>query len=293
MNAAQSALVVGLVFGMAFSGCDSRSRANVTASVRELNEIPIEQLRVMLKGYPGDWRSASEVSTREEEPPTEKAVPQGAKRITLQAAELSNLGVMSVREAIGRRRSVRQFSEVQISLEELGYLLWATQGITGTEKDEDGKILRQHRAAPSAGGRYPLETYVAIQWVQGLAQGLYRYLPKEHQLLLIREDPRLSQNIGAACYETAAAKGAAVTFIWSATPYRTEWKYAYLSHRMIAMEAGHVCENLYVAAESCRIGVCALLSYHQSRLDELLGLDGVDEFAIYLACVGKSVEGGK
>jgi SagB-type dehydrogenase family enzyme len=83
---------------------------------------------------------------------------------------------------------------------------------------------------------------------------------------------------------------AAVVFIWSAIPGRTEWKYAYLAHRMIAMEAGHVCQNLYLAAQSCGLGVCALLSYHQPQVDELLELDGIEEFTLYLACVGKAAE---
>jgi nitroreductase len=62
---------------------------------------------------------------------------------------------------------------------------------------------------------------------------------------------------------------------------------------MIAMEAGHVCENLYLAAESCHLGACSLLSYHQPLLDSLLGLDGVDEFTLYLACIGKKAEDAK
>ena len=293
MNLGRTALAVALIFGIGLSACDWKPEKNATERVRELNEIPIAQLRVMLKGYPGDWRAASQIGTGKQEPALGKAVPEGAKRIALQVPSLSDLGAMSVREAIAARRSARDFSQAQISLEELSFLLWATQGITGTEQNEAGEVLRRHRAAPSAGGRYPLETYLSIQRVDGIAKGLYRYLPEEHQLLLVREDAKLSGDIGAACYGSSAANGAAVVFIWSATPYRTEWKYAYLAHRMIAMEAGHVCENLYLAAESCRIGVCALLAYHQPRVDELLGLDGVDEFAIYLACVGKPAEVGQ
>lgn len=293
MKLGGTALAVALIFGMALFGCDSKPEGKAAERVRELNEIPIAQLRVMLKGYPGDWRAASEAGTGKQEPALGKTVPQGAKRITLQLPGLNDLGAMSVREAIATRRSARQFSQAQISFEELSFLLWATQGVTGTEQNEAGEVLRRHRAAPSAGGRYPLETYLAVERVEGIAKGLYRYLPEEHELLVVREDAKLSGDIGAACYGSPAANGAAVTFIWSATPYRTEWKYAYLAHRMIAMEAGHVCENLYLAAETCRIGVCALLSYHQPRVDELLGLDGVDEFAIYLACVGKPAEVGQ
>jgi SagB-type dehydrogenase family enzyme len=181
----------------------------------------------------------------------------------------------------------------EISKEALGYLLWATQGVTGVEQDQSGKITRRHRAAPSAGGRHPLETYLAVQRVEGLPQGLYLYLPNTHELLLVREDPTFSPRLRAACYNDAATNDAAVIFIWSATPVRTEWKYAYLAHRMIAMEAGHVCENLYLAAQSCHLGACGLLSYHQPEMDALLGLDGLEEFTLYLACVGRPAEAAR
>ena len=123
--------------------------------------------------------------------------------------------------------------------------------------------------------------------MEGLAPGIYRYLPGDHQLVLVREDAQVSANLQAACYGTPAVGAAAAVFIWSAVPYRTEWKYTYLAHRMIAMEAGHVCENLYLAAQACGTGCCAVLSYDQPHVDALLGVDGNEEFALYVACVGK------
>jgi SagB-type dehydrogenase family enzyme len=194
---------------------------------------------------------------------------------------------MSVREAIASRRSRRDFSDTELSLEELSFLLWATQGVTGELRDEKGEITERFRAAPSAGARYPLETYLSVRRVRNLAPGLYRYLPNEHQLVVVREDPEISGKLQAACYNTPSVGSAAVVFLWSAVPYRTEWKYTYLAHRMIAMEAGHVCENLYLAAESCGTGCCAMLSYDQPKIDALVGLDGEEEFTIYLACLGK------
>gem|GEM_PF-61620 len=255
--------------------------------LRQLNEIPIAQLRVMIKGYPGEWRPDSDRSHERPEPPAEKPIPAGARRIALVPPSNIHLGSMSVREAIAARRSARDFTEAALSLEELSYLLWATQGVTAVQRDDAGAIVQRFRAAPSGGARYPLETYLAINRVAGLAAGLYRYLPNDHQLVLVREDPQLGAQVQAACYGMPAVGGAAVVFIWAAVPYRAEWKYTYLAHRMIAMEAGHVCENLYLAAESCGTGCCAALSYHQPRMDELLGIDGEEEFAIYIASVGK------
>ena len=278
---------VCLMLALGLAACDSSKKQDEAEIVRELNHVPITQLRVMLKGFPGEWRPDSDRNQQRQEPPSGKPVPPGAKTIPLVPRTEIHLGNMSVRDAIAARRSTREFSDAAISIEELSYLLWATQGITGVQRDETGEIVQRFRAAPSAGARYPLETYLAITRVEGIEAGIYRYLPNEHQLLLVGKDERLSAKLMSACYGTPSVGGAAVIFLWSAIPYRTEWKYSYLAHRMIAMEAGHVCENLCLAAESCHTGVCAVLSYHQPKVDELLGLDGKEEFALYLACVGK------
>jgi len=107
-------------------------------------------------------------------------------------------------------------------------------------------------------------------------------------MVVVREDADLADHIQRACYGTAAVGKAAVVFIWAAVPRRSEWKYGHIAHKMIAIEAGHVCENLYLAGESTHTGVCALLAYHQASIDTLIGADGDAMFAIYLACVGKT-----
>ncbi|MEI6351635.1 MAG: SagB/ThcOx family dehydrogenase [Verrucomicrobiota bacterium] len=286
INEALIKAVVVLLLAFVFSACDSH-RQRQLEKVRELNEIPIAQLRVLIKGFAGEWRPDSDRNHAQPEPPAEKALSPDAKRIALVPLAQIHLGAMPVREAIAARRSTRDFTEAALSLEELSFLLWATQGITGIRRDEAGAVVQQFRAAPSAGARYPLETYLAIHRVEGLAPGIYRYLPGAHQLILVLEDAQISPKLQAACYGAASVGAAPVVFIWSAVPYRTEWKYTYLSHRMIAMEAGHVCENLYLAAQSCGTGCCAVLSYHQPLVDQLLGVDGQEEFALYIACIGK------
>lgn len=290
--APSSRCVAGCALALAFAlaACDraaSPSAIPAPERIRQLNELPIEQLRVMLKGYAGDWRGDSDRSQQRPEPPAEKPIPPGARHVALVPPTQLSLGGMPLRDTIAARRSVREFSTASLSREELSFLLWATQGVTAVQRDDDGKMVQQFRAAPSAGARYPLETYLAANRVDGLAPGLYRYRPGEHELIVVREDPALPAALQAACYGQPFIGAAAAVFIWSAIPYRTEWKYAYLSHRMIAMEAGHVCENLYLAAQSCGAGACAVMAYHQPRVDELIGADGRDEFALYLACVGK------
>jgi SagB-type dehydrogenase family enzyme len=194
-----------------------------------------------------------------------------------------------VRDAIAARRSLRDFSDAALTRDELSFLLWATQGVTAIQRDDSGKVVQEFRAAPSAGGRYPLETYIAVARVDGIASGIYRYHSEAHELIVVREDAAISTTLKAACYGQDFVGTAAVVFIWSAVPYRTEWKYAHISHRMIAMEAGHVCENLCLAAESLAAGACPVMAYQQPRVDELIGADSRDEFALYLACIGKPV----
>ncbi|MNN14865.1 Nitroreductase family protein [compost metagenome] len=83
------------------------------------------------------------------------------------------------------------------------------------------------------------------------------------------------------------AKKAAVLFAWSTIPYRSEWKFDITAHKKILIDIGHVCQNLYLASESINSGACAIGIYDQKMMDELLGLDGDEEFVIYLAAVGK------
>jgi SagB-type dehydrogenase family enzyme len=140
---------------------------------------------------------------------------------------------------------------------------------------------------PSAGCRHALETYLCVFNVQGLEQGIYRYLPVEHQLFFEFTEEHLDKKILEATYNQAFAAESAATFIWTAIPYRMEWRYDMAAHKVIAIEAGHVCQNLYLACEAIDAGVCAIAAYDQDKLDELLRVDGQDEISVYIASVGK------
>ena len=122
--------------------------------------------------------------------------------------------------------------------------------------------------------------------MEGLSAGLYRYLPVEHRLILQRADDDVALEIHAASEEQYVLESAA-TFIWTVIPYRTEWRYLLHAHRVILMDIGHVCQNLYLAAEAIDCGTCALGAYDQAAMDAALGVDGLDEFTIYLAPVGR------
>jgi SagB-type dehydrogenase family enzyme len=123
--------------------------------------------------------------------------------------------------------------------------------------------------------------------VETLTPGIYRYHPPEHALIHISSPNRLSQNLARAALRQSFVAQGAVTFIWTAVPYRMEWRYSAAAHKVIALDAGHVCQNLYLACEDIECGTCAVAAYDQEAADQLLGVDGDDEFVIYMAPVGK------
>lgn len=218
-----------------------------------------------------------------EPPPVEKPYPSGAAVIDLTPADqLQEIPAMDVFTAIQNRRSRRSFRGAALSLRELSFLLWATQGI----RKKAGKDTA-FRTVPSAGCRHAIETYLVVFAVEGLAEGIYRYLPLEHQILPESSPQRLSALLIEAALGQEFVGKSAVTFIWTAMPYRMEWRYESAAHKVIALDAGHVCQNLYIACEVIRAGTCAVAAYHQELMDSLLGVDGTDEFVLYLAPVGK------
>ncbi len=189
--------------------------------------------------------------------------------------------------AIGRRRSRRSYAREPLTLEELSFLLWATQGLRA--RPDSGHA---YRTVPSAGCRHAFETYLAVLNVENLAQGIYRYLPLSHQLVLESPVENLATEVVQATFGQSFTGRAALTFIWTAIPYRMEWRYGLAAHKVIAIDAGHVCQNLYLACEAIGAGTCAIAAYDQEKADALLQLDGDEEFVIYLAPVGKIKKGG-
>ena len=216
-------------------------------------------------------------------PLIEKPYAPNAERIDLiPPDEFQVLPGVDLLFAIKNRQSHREFTESSLTLEELSFLLWATQGIR-----EPSGACHAHRTVPSAGARHALETYLCVLNVKGLDIGFYRYLPIEHQLLVEYRDERAAHKIAWAAFRQNWIAGAAVIFIWSAIPYRMEWRYGLAAHRVILLDAGHVCQNLYLSCEVANAGACAVAAYDQELMDQLLRIDGKDEFAIYLAAVGK------
>jgi SagB-type dehydrogenase family enzyme len=187
----------------------------------------------------------------------------------------------SLRECVDKRRSIREYSKKPLSIDELSYLLWCTQGV----KEVTNKYLL--RTVPSGGARHPFETFLLIKNAAGLKPGLYRFIGTKHALIEVNLEENIAQKIKEACggqelYDTCAA-----VFIWAAVPYRTTWRYWERGYRYLLIDSGHVCQNLYLAGESIDCGVCAVDSFDDDELNRLLGLDGENVFALYMGVVGK------
>jgi SagB-type dehydrogenase family enzyme len=215
------------------------------------------------------------------QPPLEMTVPESAKRITLPAAASLPAYPCDLTAAISSRRSVREYAETPLSIEELTYLLWCTQGLHHTMR------AATLRSVPSAGARHPFETFLLINRVSGLQPGLYRYLALSHELVELNLDARLTENLVTACAEQRFVSKSAVTFFWVAVPARTAWRYGNRGFRYIHLDAGHICQNLYLAAQAIDCGCCALAAFYDDMLNQALGVDGENAFVTYVAPLGK------
>ncbi|MFO8110655.1 MAG: SagB/ThcOx family dehydrogenase [Thermoplasmata archaeon] len=225
--------------------------------------------------------SKTDQNRRVPPPPLQKPIPEDAVLIDLPEVDSLQMDTSLV-TAISNRKSRRSFSDLYLSLEELSFLLWSTQGIR--QKLDQGHA---YRVVPSAGCRHALETYVAAFKVEGLKKAIYRYLPLEHKLVKVAEDEYLEEKLTRGALNQSFAGNCAATFVWTTIPYRMEWRYGDASYKVIALDAGHVCQNLYLACEAIGCGTCAVAAYDQEVMDALLGVDGEEEFTVYMSPVGK------
>jgi SagB-type dehydrogenase family enzyme len=214
-------------------------------------------------------------------PTYEEPVPAGAKLIRLPKPETIKLPPVDLRQVMERRATLRKYQETPLTLEELAYLLWLTQGI---KEITPAKLTR--RTVPSAGSRHPFETYLLVNRVNGLETGLYRYIASQHAVCKLGGEEKVEE-ITNACGQQAHVRNSAVTFIWVAVPERTAWRYGDRAYRYIFLDAGHVCQNLYLAAESIGCGVCAIDAFDDDLLNAAVGVDGETQLALYVGTVGK------
>ena len=186
---------------------------------------------------------------------------------------------VSLDEALRRRKSVRRFTSQPVNLEQVSYLLWASSGI---QRIEGG---HEFRTAPSAGALYPIETYLVANNVEKLAQGVYHYAIRRHELEEVK-----TGHFGGAVAEGALGQSvcaeAALVLIWTAIFQRSKWKYGQRAYRYVYLDAGHIAQNLALAAVSLGLGSCQVGALYDDELNRILDLDGIEESVIYTSAIG-------
>jgi SagB-type dehydrogenase family enzyme len=183
-------------------------------------------------------------------------------------------GRMSLEETLAQRRSVRQFVDRPLTPAELGQLLWAAQGVTHPAG---------LRTAPSAGARYPLETYVV------LPEGVYHYQPQEHRLdLHLAGDQRAA--LHAVTLRQDAVLQAPAVIVIAAVYGRTAERYGVeRTPRYVHMEVGHAAQNVLLQAVALGLGAVPVGAFHDRDVQQTLALPA-DQEPLYLIPVGAPLE---
>ena len=202
---------------------------------------------------------------------------QEAERLVLPQPDLSRPA--DLWQCLARRRSERDYTTDPLSLEELSKLMWAAQGVTARAG------MHLLRTAPSAGALYPFETYLYIDKVEEVPKGIYHFNVADFVLERM-QDGNFNQAITAASLGQPVVRRAAVIFIWTAMMLRCMVKYRDRAVRYIAMDLGHVCQNIQLAATAMGLGSCPIGAFFDDDFNELLGVDGEEETVVYLVTAG-------
>ncbi len=210
------------------------------------------------------------------------AVPLTAKEKTKYMSESVKLpepkysSSTSVEEALLQRRSVRDFGDTPITVTEVSQLLWAAQGMT---------VPRGFRTAPSAGALYPLELYLVAGNVNGLPAGIYKYVPRSHELLSILKGDRRGDLCNAALGQSSVRRAAAV-IVLAGVYERTTSKYGERGIRYVHMESGHAAQNVCLQALSLGLGTVVIGAFRDDEVKRLLRMANA-ESPLYIIPTGR------
>ena len=212
------------------------------------------------------------------QPSPYKEFPNRLKHLQIQPLDYQD--GRPIWEVIAQRRSIREFSRQPITFSELSQLIWATQGVTSEASGFE------FRATPSAGALYPIETYIVVNRVKEISPGIYHYNVKEAKLSLLKEGD-FGSDLCQAGLDQEMLEEAACVFIWTAIVERSKWKYRERAYRYIYMDAGHIGQNLYLAATALNLGCCTVGAFFDEEVDRLIEVDGKEEISVYLGAVGR------
>lgn len=239
----------------------------MTKAIGDLFQQETKYIRGKLSGGPLVWSA---------KPKTYKTYPDCPK-IKLDNPDVE--GGMPLWETIRYRQSIRSYKNVPLTKKYLSQLLWATQGISRQA------MGFEFRTAPSAGALYPVETYLILNNVKAIEAGIYHYDVKNHQLeLLKRGDFRV--DAARAALDQDMAYSANVVFVWTALFERSKWKYKQRAYRYVYLDAGHIAQNLALAAVALGLGTCQIGALYDEEVNRLVDIDGTEESILYMSVVG-------
>ena len=188
-------------------------------------------------------------------------------------------GVVSVEEAMANRRSIRLFTGEPLTLQEVGQLLWASQGITEPRWG--------FKTAPSAGGIYPLEVYIVVAKgrVEDLPNGIYHYRPDHNSILPVTEGD-FTGDLAVAALDQPWVSEANMSIVITAVYERTTDKYGERGIRYVHMESGHVGQNICLQAIALKLGVVTIGAFQDEQVQKVLGIPS-NEKPLYVIPVGR------
>jgi SagB-type dehydrogenase family enzyme len=236
--------------------------------VGDLFQKETKYFRGKLGGGPLLWHTKPETYKRYPEAPKIKLGPPTTEE------------GMSLWQAINKRHSIRNFADEPLDQTTLSQLLWASQGIT---RESMGFGFR---TCPSAGALYPVETYLAIHNSKDIDPGIYHYGVRDHTLEQLRVGD-FRNAVALAALDQDMAFAAAAVFIWTAVFQRSKWKYNQRAYRYIYLDAGHIAQNLALAAVSLGLGTCPIGALYDDEVNSLIDIDGEEESVIYMSVVGR------
>ncbi len=183
---------------------------------------------------------------------------------------------ISFSEALEKRKSIRTFSTQPLSKIDLAFLLWASTGIQRTEHGYE------FRTSPSAGALYPIETYIVANNIEDIEKGLYHYNIKNHLLEEIKLG-NFGNKLAHSALDQEMCADASAVFIWTAVFRRSKWKYSQRAYRYIYLDAGHIAQNLALAAVSIGCGTCEAGAFFDDEINSIVGVDGTERAQSFLA----------
>jgi len=187
------------------------------------------------------------------------------------------------------RLSCRQFQDRPLPLAGLSTLLHAGYGIQGQVQLGEDELLT--RPVPSGGGLYPLEAYLFVRRVSGLAPGIYHYAVCDHALERLPPEPLPAARLAALFLAQPYAGTASLVVVFTAVLARALGKYADRGYRLLLLEAGHVAQNLNLAATALGWGSVNLAGFYDAELGAVLDLDSNLEVPVYATAIGKPQRG--